>query len=74
MINIRDKKFLKAFGKHLKKMREDKGFSQSYLANIAGVERSQIIRMENGELNTTISTLKVLADALEVDKKELMDF
>lgn len=74
MINIKDRDFIIAFGNHLKKLREGKGLSQSYLANVAGIERSQVIRIENGEVNTTISTLKVLAEALEIDKKKLLEF
>ena len=40
----------------------------------AGMEYSQISRIELGKINTTISTLKQLADALEVEPKELLDF
>ena len=62
------------FGQHLSKLRKEKGWSQVYLGNVAGIERSQIVRIENGEINTTLSTIYVLAEALEVDKKIMLDF
>jgi transcriptional regulator with XRE-family HTH domain len=63
-----------AFGKHLKKTRESRGFTQENLANDIEVEISQINRIERGEINTTISTLLVLAKALNIEVKYLFDF
>jgi transcriptional regulator with XRE-family HTH domain len=74
VINNRDKKYLKAFGKRLKQLREAKGLSKSKLADEANLGRNLIIKIEKGEINTTISTLKVLTEVLEIDSKELLDF
>jgi transcriptional regulator with XRE-family HTH domain len=35
---------------------------------------SQIGKIERGEINTTLSTLKALADVLNVSPKSLLDF
>jgi transcriptional regulator with XRE-family HTH domain len=67
-------KFLKAFGKNLKKIRLSQGFTQEDLANTAEISISQIQRIEYGEINTTIASSKAIADALEIEVAELFQF
>lgn len=74
MINVRDKKFIKALGEHVKRIRVKKKLSQEDLANDADMPISQIGRIERGEINTTASTIYALAKALEIHHKELLDF
>ncbi|MBP0905598.1 helix-turn-helix domain-containing protein [Mariniflexile gromovii] len=74
MINVKDKKFIKAFGKNLKKIRKDVGLSQEDLANDADIPLSQVGRIERGEVNTTISTVYVLATALKINITDLFNF
>ncbi len=74
MTVIRDKQFIMAFGKHLRVLREDKGFSQSYLSAIANIPKSQISRIERGEVNPTINTVKVIAEALGVNTLNMFEF
>lgn len=50
-----------------------KNMSQEDLAYTADIPVNQIGRIERGEINTTISTLKVIADALKVKLTELVD-
>lgn len=66
-------KFLKALGKKIKTLREAKGLSQYAFSDESGVSRSQIIRLENGELNCTLGTLLTLAHTLEVEPKDLLE-
>ena len=73
MTNNRNDKLLKQFGLHLKKCRQKRGFSQESLAFEADVPVSQIGRIERGEVNTTLSTLNLLAGALKISMKELVD-
>lgn len=40
----------------------------------ADMEYSQLSKIERGVINTTISTVKVLADTLEVPVMELFNF
>lgn len=74
MINVKDKKFINAFGKNLKKIRKEAGLSQEDLANDADIPLSQVGRIERGEVNTTISTVYVLASALKVHITDLFNF
>lgn len=74
MSYTRDTKLLKQFGAHLRNLREANKLTLEQLANKADVEVSQIHRIESGKVNTTISTLNVLAKALGIRLKELIDF
>jgi transcriptional regulator with XRE-family HTH domain len=74
MINIRDKKFIKLFGQNLRKLRSVKSLTQEDLAYSADIPISQIGRIERGEINTTISTINALANALNIEPKELLNF
>jgi len=74
MIKIYNKEYLIAFGANLKKIRTEKNLTQNELAERAKVGRSQIIRIEQGQINTTISSVIVLALALEIPPKSLFDF
>ena len=74
MINIKDKKLLKKFGKNVQILRKKAGLTQENLANDADIPLSQIGRIERGEINTTISTAYVLSKALKVDLSDLFRF
>lgn len=74
MTKIRDDIYLKALGKRLRTLREAKKLSTYELSYTSNVSRSQINAIERGQINTTISTVKALADALEIPLAELLDF
>jgi transcriptional regulator with XRE-family HTH domain len=72
--NIRNNDYITAFGKHLRSVRLSKGFTMEKLAQTAGIEYSQISDIELGKINTTISTVSLLAKTLAISPKELFDF
>lgn len=74
MINIKNKGYLIALGKHLRILREMRNLSQENLANDSDIPINQVGRIERGEINTTVSTIYSIAKALEVEPKELLDF
>jgi transcriptional regulator with XRE-family HTH domain len=74
VINIRNEDYLKAFGENLKSIRTKKGLSREVLSAKADVEVMQIYRIENGKVNTTISSVLALAKGLGVTPAKLMDF
>ncbi len=65
---------IKAFGEHLREVRQSKGFTQEQLAYTSDLELSQISRIERGVINTSISQVFLIADALGVHPKVLFDF
>ena len=73
MINIKDKALVTALGKRIRELRNKQEISQEDLANEADIPLSQIGRIERGETNPTISTLYVIANALNVELKVLVD-
>jgi len=74
-VNInRNQGYIKAFGKNLRALRKGKNISMEKLALTAGIEYSQVFDIEHGKINTTISTIHLLAKALEINETELFDF
>ena len=73
MINVKNKALVKALGDRITDLRTQQELSQEDLANEADVPLSQIGRIERGENNPTISTLYVIAQALKIDLKVLVD-
>jgi transcriptional regulator with XRE-family HTH domain len=57
---------------NIRRFREALGVSQERLAAISGLHRTYIGSVERGERNITLSTLEVLAEALEVEVTELI--
>lgn len=69
-----DIQFMIAFGENLKKIREQKGITQAQLAIDCDFDVSVISRIERGVVNTSLSNLKLISNALGVAVKELFEF
>jgi transcriptional regulator with XRE-family HTH domain len=67
-------KVRKDFGKHLRKLREEKGWTQEELADRAGMHFTYIGQIERGVRNPSLVNLYKLARALKVDSGELLPF
>lgn len=70
----KDLAFQKKFGAHLKKIRQQKGYSQEELANELGFSQPHLANIELGKVNTSISHVAAFAKALGVEAKDLFDF
>jgi transcriptional regulator with XRE-family HTH domain len=57
------------FGERLKELREHSGLSQDELADMAGIHRVQVSRLETGSSVPSWPTVQALARALGVDCK-----
>lgn len=68
-----DNKLLKEFGTKIQTLRKSLGMSQEELAFKAGFHRTYIGMIERAERNITLSNMKRLADALEINLKDLFD-
>jgi transcriptional regulator with XRE-family HTH domain len=71
----KNKDILKKFGKKVKELRQKQGFSsQMALALKARIDRTYIGGIERGERNVSLKNIEKLANALEVNTRELFDF
>ncbi|ALM53087.1 helix-turn-helix domain-containing protein [Halomonas huangheensis] len=61
-----DKISLSTLGQHLQQLRTTRGWSLSQLASMAGIAKSNLSRLEQGNGNPTLDTLWRLAVHLEV--------
>ena len=66
--------FIIALGQKIREARQAKGLSQQALANVSNLELSQINRIELGIINTSVSHIAAISEALEIEPKELFDF
>ncbi|WP_282947156.1 helix-turn-helix domain-containing protein [Cellulomonas endometrii] len=60
----------RAFGAALKSLRKATGMSQEQLGHVAGLQRAYVGHLENGRRNTSLHTMWLLADALQVTPME----
>jgi len=74
VIAVRDYSFMKAFGDRVHELRIERNLSLEQLGHLAQISLSQVARIEYGQINTTICTAKVIAEALGVTIGELMTF
>jgi transcriptional regulator with XRE-family HTH domain len=56
----------------LKKLRKQRGWSQRKLAEVAGLSREYLARLETARQDPTLTTLERLAKALKVQVTDLV--
>ena len=66
--------YLRAFGQHLKHLREVRQLTQANVAFEAGLSVSQVQRIEYGQHNFSVLTLVAVAQALDLPVVQLLDF
>ena len=68
-----DIQILREFGLRIQQERKKLGMSQEELAFRAGMHRTYIGLIERAERNITLSNIKKLADALQLNIKDLFE-
>lgn len=66
-----EKEILVKFGKKIMELRNSLGISQEELADKAGLHRTYIGMIERAEKNVTLINIEKIANALDVNIKEL---
>ncbi len=74
MFSRNDDEIKKKFGRHLRKLREDRGWTQEDLADKAGMHFTYIGQIERGLRNPSLVNLERLAKALKIDAGKLLPF
>ncbi len=62
----------KAFGVVISRLRVQKGLTQERLSGLAGIARSHLVALENGEKTVKLDTMWRIADALEIRPSDLV--
>ena len=63
----------KLFGKTVRGLREERGYSQEELAERAGLHRNYVGGVERGERNIALDNIVKLAKALSVKSRDLFE-
>ena len=71
-VAIDDDVIQQRLGANIKQRREDAGFTQAHLAELAGIHRTFLNQVENGRKGITIAVLVRLAVALDTSPPELV--
>ncbi|ARS55726.1 helix-turn-helix domain-containing protein [Ralstonia pseudosolanacearum] len=67
-----DAELAHAFGAAVRALRADRGIAQELLANLAGIERSHVGKVERGEHMPTLAIIFKIANALGCSTAVLM--
>ena len=67
-----DAELAQAFGAAVRALRAERGIAQESLANLAGIERSHVGKVERGEHMPTLAIIFKIASALECSTAVLM--
>ena len=60
-------------GERIKKLRTEKGITQSKLANKMNISQATVVSFESENANPTIETLKKIAAALDITMYDIFD-
>ncbi|WP_369811127.1 helix-turn-helix domain-containing protein [Hymenobacter mellowenesis] len=63
---------IRAFGAHLRRLREERGMSQQELADYANVSKMTVHRIETAQFSATLDVLISLTKALGLPLQELV--
>ncbi len=74
LLCVKNPSHIKAFGTHLRKLRDDNDLSQQQLADMADVAKITIQRIENAKYSVTIDVMVSIAKALNIPLKELTNY
>ena len=59
-------------GKVIRQLRRKRGLSQDVLSGLAGIGRTHLSMIENGEKNANVETLWRIADALDMPLSQMV--
>jgi transcriptional regulator with XRE-family HTH domain len=69
---MKESEYLIQIGKNITRIRKEKNLTSKELGYICDIEKSNLIPIEKGRINVTITTLVKIAKALNVDLKDLI--
>lgn len=70
----KNKSILFVFGQRLRALRLQKGLTHDQFQELTGISPGALDQYEDGKLEPGLSTLKLIANALDISLMELLDF
>jgi transcriptional regulator with XRE-family HTH domain len=74
MIKESDKLALEKFGNNLRRLRKAKGLTLRDLSAACNIDYSNILKIEQGKINITFTSIIDLASALELNPSVLFEY
>ena len=71
---ISEEEFISKLGIHIRQLREKKDISQQNLADLCNMPKTTIGRIERAQVSVTIKSLIKIANALEIELKDILLF
>ncbi len=71
---LNKKDFQITLGNRIRQLREEKNISQTELGNLCEIDRSNMNRIESGNTNPSSYLLYVIAEKLQIEASELLNF
>lgn len=71
-MNESEKAFIQSIGERIYQLRTERGWTQMDLGARCGMDATQIRRVEKGQTNPTALTLFRIAQAFEIEVRELL--
>ena len=68
------KVFYRKLGKQIKKLREEKGWTQQYLSELAGIDDKFLGNVERAARKPSMDTVIKIAKALDVEPWQMIKF
>jgi HTH-type transcriptional regulator/antitoxin HipB len=68
-----NKIYLQRIGANIKRYRLEKNLKQEYIGRKVGLDKSEVSRIENGQINIGVITLFKIAEAIEINVTLLFD-
>jgi DNA-binding XRE family transcriptional regulator len=72
LLTVKNPAGIRAFGAHLRHLREERGMSQQELADYADVAKMTVHRIETAQFSATLDVLISLTRALKLPFEDLM--
>ena len=71
--SVKDRQYLAQIGSNIRKIRNQRGYSQEEFAEIAGFSRSYYTEIETGKRNISVLNLIKIAETLKAEWSEILD-
>lgn len=72
-MRLKKEEVSKKIGSRIREIRKSKGMSIEKLANDAGIEYTQLSRIELGKINTSIYHIYIISDTLSTPVPEIFE-